>query len=131
VAALAYVDSSALVKLIVSEAETSALRRALRGYERAVTSALTSAEVLRAARRVDEHLVPRVRAVLRRVNVLEISAEVLEAAARIEPKDLRTLDAIHVASAMLLTSALDAFITYDVRQANAAALAGLGVVTPG
>ncbi len=127
---IAYVDSSALVKLVIAEAETAALRRALRGHDAHATSALSSTEVRRAARRVDERLLTRVNAVFRRLTVLSVTGDVLESAARLDPPELRTLDAIHVASALALAEDLDAFVTYDSRQAAAASALGLPVVAP-
>jgi predicted nucleic acid-binding protein len=69
--------------------------------------------------------------VLRRMTFVDIDRPVIELAARLQPATLRTLDAIHVASAMQLGSELRSFVTYDQRLADAARAAGLTVVSPG
>lgn len=127
-----YLDSSALVKLVVPEAETSALRTFLRNWPRRVTSAIAAAEVIRAARRhSDEPAISRrAEQVLAQVGQIAVSDEVLLAASRCEPAALRTLDAIHLASALALGRDLGAFVTYDDALAEAARSARLDVLAP-
>lgn len=131
-ATLAYLDSSALVKLVVREAGTDALRAWLEGRPEVVSSALAVTEVRRAIGRLSRRrsLSDRARLVLDGVALLAVDIPVLEAAAGLGPAALRTLDAIHVASALSLGGDLRAFVTYDERQASAARKAGLPVETP-
>jgi uncharacterized protein len=132
-AELVYLDSSALVKLVVREAESDALRTWMTAHPAAVTSALAVTEVRRAIGRLSPRrgLSDRARLVLDGVALLAVDQDVLERAARLAPKELRTLDAIHVASALSLGPDLLAFVTYDDRQKAAARKAGLPLVQPG
>jgi hypothetical protein len=128
---LLYLDSSALVKLVTVEAESEALRRALRRWPRRVSSVLTHVEVLRAARRssVPEAVV-RAQQILKRLDLIELDAPVRRLAADLDPPALRSLDAVHLATALSLGDDLGGFAVYDVALAEAAAAAGLEVVTP-
>lgn len=124
-----YLDSSAVVKLVVPEAESGVLALALRGRA-TVSSAVSRVEVTRAVAR---RRAPSSRSpadVLAVLTLLVVDDGVLSLAATLGPPTLRTLDAIHLASALQLGSDLDAFITYDTRQATAAATAGLPVGSP-
>jgi uncharacterized protein len=128
-----YFDTSALVKLVVAEAESAALRRWLRATEGArVTSGLAQVELLRAVRAAAAggRVLGQARRVLSRVNAVPLSREVIDYAARLEPVTMRTLDAIHLASALLLADELQAIVTYDRRLAAAAAAAGAAVAAP-
>ncbi|MEI7744367.1 MAG: type II toxin-antitoxin system VapC family toxin [Chloroflexota bacterium] len=127
--ALAYVDASALVKLVVDEAESQAMTRWYVEAERLVTSRVGHVETVRAASRRD-HDPARRDLVLAGVEVFELSAGVAGAAAMLQPVLLRTLDAIHIATALALGPELDAFVTYDDRLAEAARAVGLPVVRP-
>lgn len=129
---LVYLDSSSLVKLVVHEDGTDALRALLETHPAAVSSALAVAEVRRAVARVSPRrsLADRARLVLDGVALLAVDLVVLEVAARLGPPALRTLDAIHVASALSLGDDLLAFVTHDDRQAEAARSARLPVVRP-
>ena len=99
---LLYVDSSALVKLVVAEPETPALMARLSQTSNLVSSAVAAVEVIRAARRAStsEAVAARAREVVRAVHLLAVDARVLDHAADLEPRGLRTLDAIHLASAL-------------------------------
>jgi len=132
-AELVYLDSSALVKLVVREAESDALRAFLSEHPAAVTSALAVTEVRRAIGRLSPRrsLSDRARLVLDGVALLAVDNDVLEKAARLAPAELRTLDAIHIASAISLRADLLAFVTYDGRQRAAAGKVGLPLVQPG
>jgi predicted nucleic acid-binding protein len=90
-------------------------------------------EVLRALRRADtaEVLLSRARALLDRINLRRPSDEILTRAAEITPRPLRTLDAIHLATALDLSPPPDFFVCYDLRLAEAARAHGLAVVAPG
>jgi uncharacterized protein len=125
-----YLDSSALVKLVVPEPESEALRAELAMWDRYISSALVQTEVVRAcarvgaaARRVAERLVGT-------LDLIAVDDEILNAAARLKPPELRTLDAIHVASAQTLGSALGAVIAYDEQLVQAARTAKLVTTGP-
>ena len=132
-AELVYLDSSALVKLVVREPESDDLRAFLGENPAAVSSALAVTEVRRAIGRLSPRrsLSDRARLVLDGVALLEMELEILEKAASLLPAELRTLDAIHIASALSLGTDLLAFVSYDDRQRNAARKAGLPLVQPG
>jgi uncharacterized protein len=128
---VAYLDTSAVVKLLVREGETAALRRWLRRRPRRVASALLSVELLRAARRAGEpRLVVEARRLLSGITLVDVDRAVLDRAGEIEPGQLRTLDAIHLATALSVGAELDAVVTYDRRMADAAALVGLAIAAP-
>jgi len=124
-----YVESSALAKLVVVEVGSGALRGHLRGRS-LVTSALTRLEVARAVRRAGVPAVPTLEEVLRTVTVIAIHDEVLRRAGQLDPPALRSLDAIHLATALHLAEDLDNFITYDRQLGRAAVAAGLSVDSP-
>ena len=128
---MVYLDSSAIVKLVVSEPESSALRRYLAGHADRVSSGLARVEVIRALRRTpDSHAqVHRAASVLERIALVAVDEPLLNDAAAIEPRQLRSLDAVHLATALSLDG-LDAVVTYDRRLGAAAAAAGLEVVFP-
>lgn len=125
-----YLDSSALVKLAVAEPESAALRRYLRRHRVLVTSALARTEVGRALLPLGDAAVRRGTAVLSRIDLLRVSDTVLEAAAVLQPAGLRSLDAIHLATAGILGTDLARVLTYDVRMADAASALGWTVVAP-
>jgi uncharacterized protein len=128
---VAYLDTSAVVKLLVREGETAALRRWLRRRPRRVASALLSVELLRAARRAGEpRLVVEARRLLSGITLVDVDRAVLDRAGELEPGQLRTLDAIHLATALSVGAELDAVVTYDRRMADAAALVGLAIAAP-
>ena len=125
-----YVDSSALVKLAVREIESAALRRYLLRRRPVVSSGLARTEVMRALLPFGPDAVRRGCDVLSRIGILRINDRVLDAAGVLMPLDLRSFDAIHLASAEQLGSELGSFVTYDERLAGAAAGRGLHVVRP-
>jgi hypothetical protein len=128
---VAYLDTSAVVKLLVREGETVALRRWLRRRPRRVASALLGVELVRAARRAGvPKLVVEARRLLGGITLVGVDTAVLDRAADLEPGQLRTLDAIHLATALSLGPELDAVVTYDQRMAEAAATLGLVVAAP-
>jgi hypothetical protein len=130
---LLYLDSSALVKLVLPEAESGALIGSLAAWPARVTSELATVEVLRAARRVsvDPAVAQRAEEVLAGVHLLKIDPDILSRAARLEPRALRFLDAIHLASVLSLGDDLGATAVYDGPLATAAAACGIAVVAPG
>jgi uncharacterized protein len=126
-----YLDSSAFVKLAVEEPETAALRKHLAERDaRRVSSALLRTESLRAVRHLGTDALATVREGLRRVDLVAIDDRILDAAGTLEPRVLRTLDAIHLATAMALGDDLELIVTYDERMAEAARLLGLSTATP-
>ena len=125
-----YLDSSAIVKLARTEAESTALRAYLRRRLPLVASALVQTEVVRAMLPFGDLAVARAELVLERIDLLRVSDRVLTAAARLAPDDLRSLDAIHLATARSLGASLARVITYDVRMSEAAGQLGLTVVAP-
>jgi predicted nucleic acid-binding protein len=126
---LSYIDASALVKLVVQEPGSAAMLRWYVESETVVTSRIGVIETSRASRRT-EHDPERLRRVLDSIAVIECDAAIADRAAAVVPPSVRTLDAIHVASALALGGTLDAFVTYDERLAEAAREAGLPVVAP-
>ena len=131
-----YLDSSAIVKLVHREIESAPLIDWLnRRPERPlVSSALAAVEVPRAVRRYAPEALPGVPAVMARLYLLEIDAIVRETAAALPDPTLRSLDAIHIASALVLQAqgpALEALVAYDERLLRSAAHAGLRVGSPG
>ncbi len=128
-----YLDSSAIIKLVVREPETDALLAALERWPDRVSSALAEAEVHRALRRARQPKFAHARAdvVLAAIGLVRIDAPVLSRAAQFVTRDLRSLDAIHLAAALTIGDDPDAFITYDDRQARAASAEGLNVLQPG
>ncbi|HWD76055.1 MAG TPA: type II toxin-antitoxin system VapC family toxin [Solirubrobacteraceae bacterium] len=127
---LTYVDSSAIVKLVVVEPESKALRRYLARRQPLVTSALARTEVARALLPSGAGVVARGHDVLRRIQLLRVNDRVLTGAGQMEPAELRSLDAIHLASARQLGAAVEQLVTYDDRMAGAAEALGWSVVSP-
>ncbi len=128
----AYLDASALVKLAVREPETAALERAIVDREALFTSEIGAVELRRALGRTGHPAAAdQAEAVLDAVFLADLSPAVRAHAGRLQPASLRTLDAIHVATAASLALAELDFITYDDRQATAARAVGLRVLQPG
>jgi uncharacterized protein len=125
-----YLDSSAIVKLAVREPESAALRRYLRRRRPLVSSALARAEVARALLPSGEEAVVRGRDVLARLDLVRVNDRVLHVAGTLVPVELRSLDAIHLASAQLLGSDLASLVSYDDRLSEAARQLGYRVARP-
>jgi predicted nucleic acid-binding protein len=134
---LIYLDSAAVVKLVRSEAESPQLVDWLVSHAGSalVSSVLVEVEVARALRRVAPTEAPGVAAVLGRMIRWKIDDAVRARAAAYPNAALRSLDAIHLATAELVDeegdAELEAFVTYDTRLAAAAAALGLPTVSPG
>lgn len=129
-----YLDSSALVKLVAKAAETAALRRYLsrRADSPRVTSSLARVEVVRAVSGGGAQAVTRARELLDRLYEVPLERSLLDQAADLRaPLALRGLDAVHLASALVLGTTLSAVVTYDARMAAAAVSLGLEVAAPG
>ena len=130
-AQLVYLDASAFVKLVVSEPETAALVAALATDARLVASEILEVEALRAARRASgEDGATVARAQLAGVRLLPLTARIRRRACELEPAMLRSLDAIHLATALDLGKRLTCVYAYDARMATAASEAGLRVCAP-
>ena len=125
-----YLDSSAIVKLAVAEPESAALRRYLRRRRSVVSSALAKTEVARALLPLGEPAVQRGHDVLDRLELIRVSDRILTAAGSLLPAELRTLDAIHLATAQQLGGDLARVVTYDERLRAAAAATGCPVAAP-
>jgi predicted nucleic acid-binding protein len=125
-----YLDSSAIVKLAVREPETPALRRWLRGKRPLVTSALARTEVARALLPLGAEAVGRGADVVSRLEVVRLNDRILTTAGALMPVHLRTLDAIHLATADALGADLARICTYDARMAAIATDRGWPVVSP-
>ncbi len=125
-----YLDSSAIVKLAVEEPESTALRRYLRRRRPLVSSALARAEVGRALLPFGEAALRRGQDVLSRLELIRINDRILAVAGSLLPAELRTLDAIHLATAQQLEVDLARLVTYDQRLGAAAEAIGCAVVAP-
>jgi uncharacterized protein len=128
--AATYLDSSALVKLVIEEPESAALRRHLRRRRPLVSSAFARTEVLRALLLEGEEGVARGRAVLGRVDLVRINDRVLNAAGILLPPELRSFDAIHLVTAQQLGPDLTQIVSYDDQMLQAAKLLGLKAASP-
>ena len=124
-------DTSALVKLVVREPETEALRGWLGASPRhPVSCDLARTELMRAVRRAAPDRAPDARRVLGAVTLIQVTTAIFEQAARVEPAAMRSLDAIHLAAALDLGDDLDGLVTYDSRMAEATGSAGIQVLSP-
>jgi predicted nucleic acid-binding protein len=129
---LIYLDSSALVKLALTEPESAALASFLaeRSDQALVSSALHRTEVLRAIWRAEPGALPRGQRIIRRVGRVALSHDVLDNAATLPPGKLGTAGAIHLASALAIRRDLVSFVAYDENLLEAAREAGLPVDSP-
>ena len=119
------------MKLVAQEAESEALRIWIASIEdNVVSSELARVELLRAVRRRDSGLIDQGRSLLRLTQLLALSASVFEDAGLLDPISLRSLDALHLASALSLGDELDGLVTYDTRMADAASYLGIHAFGP-
>jgi predicted nucleic acid-binding protein len=126
---LAYLDSSALLKLVHPEPESAALEAVMPTLTVRASSEIARIEVMRRARDHGDATVARASRTLDGMDLRAIDEGVIRAAIALDPASLRSLDAIHLATALSLTE-LDLFISYDERLNEAAAAAGLTVESP-
>jgi predicted nucleic acid-binding protein len=128
-----YCDSSALVKLVVEEAESGALDEWLsRQRDVQLTSSIIArTEVVLAVARYGDEWIAAASDLLATVAVVELDLDLADEAARLGSPGLRTLDALHLASALRIEQAITAVVVYDHRLAEAAREKGLRVVAPG
>lgn len=125
-----YADTSALVKLVVPEAESSAMHRIATLSRGMFTSVIGATELLRAIRRTHPGRLEVAERILAPMIKLGVTKDVLRLANVVGPASLRTLDAIHLASALTVREELDAFVAYDLRLIEAARAVGLPIVSP-
>ena len=127
-----YVDTSAFLKTMFDEPESPAIRRYLEEVDdpRFVSSTLLAVEARRGALRADARRLPRVDLALLRVAQIEIDGPVVEMASRLPDPMLRTLDAIHLATALLIREDVETLVTYDHRMLAAAVAHGMPAVSP-
>lgn len=128
-----YLDSSALLKLVFCERESDTLQDWLlsRAGVPTVSNELAKVEVLRSCRRIDPSGLADARSLLGQLDLVPLAGAVVDRAGEVEGPGLRSLDALHLASALLLGTDLDAFVAYDHRLLEAAAEAGLETYQPG
>ena len=126
-----YLDTSAFLKLVVEEAESAVLRAwSTKPVRHFVSSDLLRTEALRTARRHSPEALLQARTLLDGVALMAVTADVCERAAELDPAILRSLDALHLASALMLGDSLEGVVTYDARFASACAAIGIPVVAP-
>lgn len=128
-----YIDSSALLKVVIAEPETGALHDWLAdcGPTPLATSTLAAVEVIRACRRRAPDAVNDAEGLLASVDMIPITAEVIDGAKKVGQPAFRSLDAIHLASALTLGEDLSSFVVYDLRLGVEAERLGLATVAPG
>ncbi len=127
-----YLDSSALLKLLFEEPESAALAQWIseRQGTPVVSSVLAKVEVVRAARRLDIDVVPAARALVSQLDLIPWGGGLIDQAIDVGASVLRTLDAIHLASALSIRADLTAFVAYGTRLVAAAEAAGLEPIGP-
>jgi predicted nucleic acid-binding protein len=126
----AYLDTSAFVKLVVREPESEALARYLRQWPWRMSSALLRAEAIRAVGRHGQRPIAAARRLFGSMHLLALDDALLERAGEIQPWALRSLDAVHLATALAVGSDLGVVVTYDDRLADGAQAQGLDVARP-
>jgi predicted nucleic acid-binding protein len=130
-AEVAYLDTSAAVKLLMTERESPALRRWLRGRPERASAAVLRVELVRVVRRAGiPRLIPEARKLLASVHLIRLDDALLDRAADLDPTELRSLDSIHLAAAASLGDDLAAVVSYDDRLLAAATSLGLPIETP-
>ena len=125
-----YLDSSAIVKLVVREPQSTALRAHLRRRRPLVSSTLARTEVVRALLPLGDQAIRRGLDVLSTLDLVRINDRILTVAGELRPVELRSLDAIHLATAQQFDAELNHIVTYDDRMATAAGALGLRVTSP-
>ncbi len=128
---VAYLDTSAAVRLLMTERESPALRRWLRRRPERASSALVRVELVRVVHRAGiPRLIPEARKLLAGIHLIRLDDVLLDRAADLDPTELRSLDSIHLAAAASLGDDLAAVVSYDDRLLAAANSLGLPTATP-
>lgn len=126
-----YLDTSAATKLVVEEAESEALSAWIEDEGPAfVASELLRVEVLRTCRRHSPEALTRAREVIDSVILMSVTTDICIDAAGVDPAVVRSLDAVHIATALAIGDDLKAVVTYDLRMAEGCRIYGLPVVAP-
>lgn len=126
-----YLDTSALAKLVVAEPETASLRSWIAEQDRTLVCCdLARTELTRAVRRVAPERMVDAHAVLDGLTLLTVPASLFAAAGRLDPPELRSLDAVHLAAALELGDDLEALVAYNERLQQAARVNGIDVLAP-
>lgn len=128
-----YLDSSALLKLLIEENESTAVASWLSEHSAipVVSSELAKLEVIRAVRRLEPTSVPAARVLVSQLDLIPLTGAVIDQATDVGEPPLRSLDAIHLASALAIGDDMTSLVVYDHRLAAAAAAAGLPIAHPG
>lgn len=127
-----YLDTSALVKLVLHEEQSDDLRQFLDDTSsQPATSEIAEVELLRAIARLDDQLINRGLEILAQLVLLPLTTSMRLRASYLAPSTMRSLDALHVATALEIQSDLECLVSYDERMLNAASDAGIKVVSPG
>jgi predicted nucleic acid-binding protein len=130
-AEVAYLDTSAAVKLLMTERESPALRKWLRRRPERASAALLRVELVRVVRRAGfPRLIPEARKLLASIHLIRLDDALLDRAADLDPTEIRSLDSIHLAAAASLGDDLAAVVSYDDRLLAAATSLGLPIATP-
>lgn len=127
-----YLDTSGLVKLIVAQPESAAVRDYLRSFadDAFFTAALARTELVRAVASAGRGAVAQARTLLGALDTATLSSGLLDDAANLPPRELRSLDAISLSAALRAVTSLWAVVTYDMRMASAAVALGLTTAAP-
>ena len=128
--AIVYLDSSAIVKLVLAESESVILRRHVLRYQSWISSALAQVEVMRAVMARSPSMADQAELTLGQMTFIDLDEALIRQASTLPPAVLRALDAIHIASALALGDALEVLVTYDRRMAEAATSLGIPVAAP-
>jgi uncharacterized protein len=127
----AYLDTSAFLKLIVAERETAALRRFLARWPERTSAVLLRTEAVRALRRAGyDSQVGAARRLLTTMRLIRLDEPLLDRASELEPREMRSLDAVHLAAALTIGSDMGVLVTYDRRLGDAARHRGISVSSP-
>lgn len=125
-----YMDTSALVKLLIAESESTELHKFV-GHRGMVSSQVTHTELVRAVKRIDPDRVEDAEDLLSDMSFFVVDRMLTIRAGQVKPPAVRSLDAIHIASAVAMQGDLETLVTYDKRMIEAAEAAGLPVASPG
>ena len=127
----AYLDTSAFLKLVVAERESAALKRFLHRWPDRTSATLVRTEAVRALRRAGyDSQVAAARRLLGAIRLIRLDESLLDRASELEPREMRSLDALHLAAAVTLGSDLGVLVTYDERLAGSARQRGIKTESP-